>query len=99
MQGRSIRYVRAKGGGVRIEGQDLGSAIESIMGGGIREYEWTWTIAKADVAAAIAVLGGKPGGDVIGLLRRWETSHRGQDPGRFLKDAGVRMDFWSRFGD
>jgi hypothetical protein len=99
MQGRSITYVRDRDGGVRIDGQDLGPAVESIMGGGIREYEWSWTIAKVDVAAAIAALGATPGGDVIALLRRWETSHRGKDPGQFLKDAGVRMGFWSRFGD
>ena len=99
MNGRSIDYVRADDGSVRIDGQDLGSAVESIMGGGIREYEWSWTIAKADVEAAIAALGGKPGADLIGVLRRWETSHRGQDPGQFLKDAALRMDFWSRFGD
>ena len=99
MEGRSIDYVRDDDGSVRIEGQDLGSAVESIMGAGIREYEWTWTIAKADVAAAIAALGGKPEDDVIGLLRRWETSNCGSDPGQFLKNAGIRMDFWSRFGD
>ena len=99
MQGRSIDYVRAGDGSVRIEGQDLGSAVESIMGGGIREYEWIWVIAKADVEAAIAALGGKPGADVMALLQRWETANGGQDPGRFLKNAGVRMDFWSRFGD
>jgi|tagenome__1003787_1003787.scaffolds.fasta_scaffold17860392_2 hypothetical protein len=99
MPGRSITYVRAPGGSVCIEGQDVGAAVGSIMGGGFSEYEWSWTIAKAEVPAAIAALGGKPGSDVIGLLRRWETSYRGQDPGQFLKDAGVRMDFWSRFGD
>ena len=99
MQGRTIHYVRATNGSVRIDGQDLGSAVESIMGGGIREYEWSWTIAKADVESAIAALGGEPGGDLIGLLRSWETSNGGQDPGRFLKDAGIRMDFWSHFGD
>jgi hypothetical protein len=99
MNGRSIDYVRADDGSVRIDGQDLGSAVESIMGGGIREYEWSWTIAGADVPAAIAALGGNPGGDVIGLLRRWESSNRGQDPGRFLKDAGVPMGFWSHFSD
>ncbi len=69
------------------------------MGAGIREYEWTWTIAKADVEAAIAALGGSPGDDLPELLAAWAAAHGDQDPGQFLKDAGVPMEFWSRFGD
>jgi hypothetical protein len=99
MQGRSIVYVRGVEGEVRIEGQDLGDAVESIMGAGIREYEWTWTIASGDVDAAVAALGGSEGDDLLELLAAWASAHGDQDPGRFLKDAGVRMDFWSRFGD
>ena len=99
MQGRSIHSVRGVEGEVRIEGQDLGDAVESIMGAGIREYEWTWTIATADVEAAIAALGGSKGDDVLALLEAWATANGDRDPGQFLKDAGVPMEFWSRFGD
>ena len=99
MRGRSIEYVRAADGGVRIEGQDLGAPVEAIMGAGIREYEWVWVIAQADVEEAVAALGGTPGDDVLALLDAWATANGGRDPGQFLKDAGIPMGFWSRFGD
>jgi hypothetical protein len=77
----------------------LGAPVDAILGAGRGEYEWTWVTAKADVEAAIAAIGGKSGADVVELLRRWETANGGQDPGKFLKGAGVPMEFWSRFGD
>ena len=99
MRGRSIEYVRAADGEVRIEGQDLGAPVEAIMGAGIREYEWTWVIAKADVDTAVAALGGTPGDDVLALLDAWATANGVRDPGQYLTDAGMPMEFWSRFGD
>ena len=99
MQGRSIQVSRADDGGVRIDGQDLGSAVESIMGAGMRECEWSWTIGAADVPAAVEALGGAPGTDPVRLLEAWSAAHRGRDPGQAIHDAGVPMGFWSRFGD
>lgn len=99
MDGRFLRFVRGRDGEVRIEGQDLGPAVESIMGAGIREYEWTWVIDAADDAPAVEALGGAPGDDLVQVLKRWSKANGDRDPGVVLKDAGVPMNFWSRFGD
>ena len=99
VEGRWIDYVRGADGEVRIEGQDLGSAVERIMGEGIREYEWTWVIDAEAVGAAVKALGGDPDDDVLDLLKAWAATHGDADPGTFLRDAGVPMAFWNRMGD
>ena len=87
---RTITIRRRPDGSVGIDGQDLSA-------GG--EYEWAWSIAPAEVDAAVAAIGGQPGDDLVELLERWSKANDDRDPGVVLKDAGVEMEFWSRFGD
>ena len=95
---RSIWVVTLENGGLRIEGQDLGSGV-SVFGKGLTEYEWTWTIASRDVPRIPALLGADPGHDLLAALRGWIAASNGSDPGQHLKDAGVDMAFWSRIGE
>jgi len=90
---------RGPDGGVVIEGQDIGRGVEEIFGDGFREYEWDWTIAPDAVPAAVTALGGDGEDDVLALLRAWSVDHGGRDPGIFLQEAGVPVEFWSRIGD
>ena len=96
---RHLEATRSADGGIRIEGQDIGPGVSAAFGPDVREYEWAWTVEPADVAAAVAVLGGGPGEDVVRLLLGWSTANHGADPGQRLKEAGVRIGFWSRVGD
>lgn len=96
---RSLTTARTPDGGIRIEGQDLGTGVERVFGTGLREYEWAWTVAPDAVPAAIVALGGRPGDDPIVLLAAWAQANDGADPGMHLRDAGVGVDFWSRVGD
>jgi hypothetical protein len=94
------RYLEARrrpDGGLVIEGQDLGAAVDRIFGG--REYEWTWTVEPGDVAAAVAALDGSPGADPLAVVGAWFAAGGGRDPGSALRDAGVPIGFWSRVGD
>ncbi len=84
-------------GTLRIEGQDLGQAVEDILGD--REYEWTWTIAAAAIPAAVRALGGGPGSDPLAVVATWSAANDGADPGPRLKESGVPVEFWSRLGD
>jgi hypothetical protein len=84
-------------GGLVVEGQDIGAAVDRIFGG--REYEWTWTVEPGDVPAAVAVLGGRPGDDPLAVVAAWFAANGGRDPGSALRDAAVPVDFWSRVGD
>lgn len=93
------RYLGATlaAGSLRIEGQDLGQAVEDIVGD--REYEWTWTLAAAHIPMAVHDLGGAPGSDPLAVLAAWSAANDGADPGQRLRDAGVPIEFWSRIGD
>jgi hypothetical protein len=99
--GGSLRHLEARrtsGGGIVIEGQDLGASSE---------YEWGWRIAPGNVAAASAALGGTALGGTAGndvgrvlpLLKRWFDANGGLDPGTHLREAGVPIEFWSRVGE
>lgn len=86
-------------GRLLISGQDLGSGVEQAWGGGLREYEWGWSVESSDVPAAVALLGGEPGEDPLAVLVRWTRSHDGADPGSAVKKAGIPVGFWNRVGD
>jgi hypothetical protein len=95
---RSIWATTLADGRLKLEGQDLGASV-SIFGEGLREYEWDWTVAAADVPLLPEHFGGKPGDDPIPLIRHWLKQSNGRDPGQHLKAAGLELQFWSRLGD
>lgn len=82
-------------GDLVIEGQDLGDEVEHAFGR--REYEWVWTIRKANLATLSAALSGND--DVLdGLASRF--SGRGAAKlHSFLSESGVPFETWSRMGD
>jgi hypothetical protein len=85
-------------GDVVIEGQDLGSGVEEIFGA--REYEWTWTVAAADVPALVRALGGDEGDDVLNLLGALYSDPRHPGIEAFVgRGKSVPAEFWSRVGD
>jgi hypothetical protein len=88
---RGLRTIEAawRDGGIDIQGQDLGRG----------EYEWAWSVQRVDVPAIAAALGGREGDDPMRLLKAWCRANRGADPGVRLREAGVPIAFWSRFGD
>lgn len=96
---RHLSASRDPGGGIRIDGQDLGTRVERAFGAGLSEYEWSWIVEPDAVPAAITALGGRPGDDPLNLLAAWFAAHGGIDPGIHLRDVGVPIAFWNRIGD
>jgi len=97
---RGTRYLAARRRedvSIVIEGHDLGRGVE-VLGPGLSEYEWVWTIAPDAVLSAIEALGGKDGDDPLKLLLGWSKDHGGTDPGTHLREAGVTIAFWSHVG-
>ena len=73
----------AENGDLTIEGQDLGSGVETFWGPGHREYEWSIVVRASHVPALIASLSGSEGSDILKLLascylederERWASS-------------------------
>ncbi|MBI2780956.1 MAG: hypothetical protein HYX55_04040 [Chloroflexi bacterium] len=95
---RSMWATTLSDGPLKLEGQDLGASV-SFFAEDLREYEWDWTVAAADVPLLAEHFGGKPGDDPIPLIRHWMQQADGRDPGQHLKDAGLEVQFWSRLGD
>ena len=53
---------------LHIQGQDLGPVTKSVSGDG--EYEYSYTIAAADIPRLLPLLGGRPGDDVLEILKQ-----------------------------
>lgn len=87
-------YVDEKGDLI-IEGQDLGPAVERILG--VREYEWVWTVKRDQLPLLARELGG-----VSDLLKALEQRFSGDAAAGlhdFLREKKIPFDFWSRRGD
>jgi hypothetical protein len=95
---RHLATRRRDDGGIVIEGHDLGRGVE-VLGPGLSEYEWVWTIPPDAVLSAIEALGGKEVDNPLQLLVGWSTDHGGIDPGTHLREAGITIAFWSHLGD
>jgi hypothetical protein len=88
-----------------VEGQDLGTSVEAPFGS--REYEWTVTVAAADIRKLRAALAGDRG--FFGVLRRrrglLDALRRRFSGGQadrlepFLKEKDIAFTFWNRIGD
>jgi hypothetical protein len=96
---RFLGASRRPDGAIVIEGHDLGPGVEEAWGEGLREYEWTWTIAPDAIPAMVAALGGGEDDAPLAVLAAWAKRHPGSDPGGHLREAGVPVGFWSRVGD
>jgi hypothetical protein len=95
----SHRYLAANlapDGALEIDGQDLGHVAG---GGGAREYEWSWRVPAEHVAHAIEALAGRKGDPPLAVVRAWFEANGRTDPGVRLREAGVKVEFWSRMGD
>jgi hypothetical protein len=80
-------------GALRIEGHDLGPVAEFISEGG--EYEYSYVIKASDLPAAVAILGGEPGSDVLELLQQSWSGPAAYELGGALRDGGIDYSFWS----
>jgi hypothetical protein len=80
-------------GTVQIEGHDLGPVAEFISEDG--EYEYCYLIDASDLPAAVAVLGGEPGTDVLELLRQRCSGSAAYELGPAIRRGGINYRFWS----
>jgi hypothetical protein len=93
-----IRHLSARldaGGNLVIEGQDLGDGVERAFG--VREYEWTWTIAARDLPALRAALA--VDGDLLQTLAQRFGGSAAAGLGAFLDAHAIQRTGWSRLGD
>jgi len=82
-------------GDLVFEGQDLGSAVEGAFGAS--EYEWYWTVKKADIGKLREAIGGK--GCIIRLLKKHFSNDNAVGLYAFMEDHNVPFHTWSRIGD
>ncbi len=94
---RRLSATLTAGGDLRIDGQDLGRGVEEYWGSGCREYEWSWTVAAADVPQLKRALGGRA--DVLIALRDRFSDDDAIGLKPFLEDNGIPHEVWSRVGD
>jgi hypothetical protein len=93
-----MRYLGAtysSEGNLVIEGQDLGNAVEAAFG--YREYEWAWTIARADLPKLAAALDTKT--DLMAALEHRFSGPAAAQLAAFLQEHNIPHKGWSRIGD
>ena len=93
-----LRYLGAtysSEGNLVIEGQDLGNTVEAAFG--YREYEWTWTIARADLPKLAAALDTST--DLMAALENRFSGPAAAQLAAFLQEHNIPHTGWSRIGD
>ena len=96
---RTLRACLSESGDLSIEGHDLGSGVEGILGPGLTEYEWVITVRAAHFPRLVAALGGKDGDDVITLLSQRYAENADYASKTFFDEQGIPTEFFSRIGD
>lgn len=76
-------------GALQISGHDLGPVAEVFDG----EYEWWYTVAAEDVPRLVVALGGRSGGDIVGLLAERYSGDGAYRLGPDLQESGVPYRF------
>jgi hypothetical protein len=76
-----------------ISGQDLKS---SPFGSEITEYEYGFSVAKADIPIVLAALRAEPDADVLDVLESAGPELVRFGESRWLAEIGVEAEFWSR---
>lgn len=82
-------------GDLLIQGQDLGNTVEALFG--CREYEWIWTVKRADLPALSKALGEES--NLLGALEKRFGGNAADQLGPFLDDRQIPYERWSRIGD
>ncbi len=95
--GDDYRHLEAyvdEAGALHIDGHDLGPGTDMVSSDG--EYEWFETIAAVDVPRVVALLGGRPGDDVLDVLERDFTGTKSYDLEARLRnsDVPVKISTW-----
>jgi hypothetical protein len=98
-RGDDVRWLGASvdgAGALRVHGQDLGPGTAMVSSDG--EYEWFMAVGAGDIDRLVALLGGRPGDDVLELLERDWTGSRSYDFERVLRESGipVKLFTWGR---
>lgn len=75
------------GGRLHVDGQDLGPVTRSVSNDG--EYEYFLTVAAREIPRLVKLLGGKPGDDIIGLLKRRWTGKKSFDLESVLRESKI----------
>ena len=97
-QARDTRYLEAQltqSGDLIIKGQDIGDAVERLLGG--REYEWAWTIKAAHLPQLLKALNADS--DVLAALARRFSGDAAAGIATFLEENEIPHERWSRVGD
>jgi hypothetical protein len=82
-------------GRLHLDGQELGPVTRSVSGDG--EYEYFKMIAREDIPRLIALLGGGPGEDILGLLAGNWSGDRSYQLEDILRDGPIEVELgtWS----
>jgi hypothetical protein len=75
---------------LHIDGQDLGPATALVSDDG--EYEWFQRISSRDVPRLVAMLGGRPGDDVLDVLEQHWTGDRAGELERLLRESDLEIE-------
>lgn len=78
-------------GWLNFNGLDLGPITGPVSAGG--EYEYFKSVAAADIPRLLKLLGGRPGTNILNLLKRKWTGERSHELEKILEESDLPVDF------
>jgi hypothetical protein len=78
-------------GWLNFNGLDLGPITGPVSAGG--EYEYFKSVAANDIPRLVKLLGGRPGTNILNLLKRKWTGERSHELEKILEESDIPVDF------
>ncbi|MBI1296296.1 hypothetical protein GC175_15175 [bacterium] len=94
---RHLSATLKEDGTLVIEGQDIGPGVEGVLGSGLIEYEWVWTVHPSAVRTLKLALACDDG--LLAALQDLFSGDAAAALQSFLDDNGIVYERWSRVGE
>jgi hypothetical protein len=96
---RSLVVRLEPNGDLLVQGQDLGRGVESALGEGVREYEWSRKVRAAELPRVLSAFEAEDGRALLAIFHQRFSGPQAAGLDAALESTGVTIERWARYGD